>query len=455
MEPRYYPAGVIAGSFVYLYANLFVLPGTPFLLGGDQALFWTNAQRLLHGELIYRDFLEFTPPGTDLVFLGAFRLLGSWIGVPNIVLLVLGVGLTWLCFCIARSFLKPAHAALAAALFLVFDYGKILNGTHHWFSMAAVMGAVAVLQGPRTPARAAIAGALLGVATFFTQTKGVVAAVGIGAYLIWEHRSRHLPLLLLALTAAWAALSSYFIASVGLGQLWYFQVTYLLQYVSHAAADTPDWIRTLFGIEFLAVLVAVPIVYALAIWKRIDLLGFVGVALFVEVAYSPNWVRLYCVVMPAIILFVWLSSRWRYAPAAMWSALVCVAAWQTGSRHHQQSVVVALPTGHAATTAATAGKLVWLAAHTSPGELLFEARWVDVYLPLGVRNPLFTDMLEGGHEYRPEFIDRSLRQLQTLRVRYVIWSPRLEKFANFHGFLTEHYAHVLTFPDQDEVWARK
>jgi hypothetical protein len=458
--------GVVAGSFLYLYANLFALPGTPFLLGGDQALFWSNAQRLLHGELIYRDFLEFTPPGTDLIYLVAFRSLGSWIGVPNIVVLLLGVGLTWLCFRVARSLLNPAQAALAAALFLVLDYGKILNGTHHWFSMAAVIGAVAVLQVTRTPARIAIAGALLGVATFFTQTKGLVAAVGIGIYLIRERTpTKHLFLLPVSLLAGWALLSSYFIARVGLEQLWYFQVTYLLQYVAHAPApeNVPDWMSTRLGIEFLVVLAVVPIIYAIALWKgfrtEVMLVAIVGVALFVEVACSPNWVRLYCVVMPAIILFLWLSSRQRHATTVMWTALICIAVWQTGSRHHQQAVIADLPAGRAATTTATAEKLVWLAGHTTPGELLFEARWVDVYLPLAVRNPLFTDMLDGGHDSRPEFVDRSLRQLAAWRIHYVIWSPRLESplypFAHFHRFLTEHYDRVMTFPDQDEVWARK
>jgi len=446
---------LVAGSFLYLYANLFALPGTPFLLGGDQALFWTNAQRLLHGELIYRDFLEFTPPGTDLIYFGAFRMLGPWIGVPNIVVLLLGVGLTWLCFRVARSLLNPAQAALAAALFLVLDYGKMLNGTHHWFSMAAVMGAVAVLQGPRTLGRSAVAGALLGVATFFTQTKGPVAALGIGAFLIWEHRARHLPLLLLAMITAWAALSSYFIASVGLGQLWYFQVTYVLHYVAHTAAAVPDWMTTRFGIEFLAVLIAVPIVYALALWQRIDLLTCVGVALFLEVACSPNWVRLYCVVMPAIILLVWLSSRWRHAPAVMWTALVCIAAWQTGSRHHHQSVIADLPAGMTDLDRGIFASGKSAKADFGPGEPLFEARWVDVYLPLEAHNPLFTDMLEGGHEFRREFIDRSLAQLQARPVHYVIWSPHLESFAKFHEYLAQHYAPVVTFPDQDQVWERK
>ena len=136
--------------------------------------------------------------------------------------------------------MKPAQAAFAAALFLVLDYARMLNGTHHWFSVLAVMGALAILLKARTPSRIAIAGALLGVATFFTQTRGPMAALGIGAYLIWDQFQtkdswsagfKRLLLLILPLIATWGALSSYFIAKVGPWQLWYFQVIYVLRYV--------------------------------------------------------------------------------------------------------------------------------------------------------------------------------------------------------------------------------
>ena len=244
----YYHTGVLLGSVIYLYTNLFAGLRTPFLLGGDQALFWANAQRLLHGELIYRDFLEFTPPGTDLLYLGAFSLLGSRIWIPNLVVLLLGIILCWLCFYIAQSIMKPAQAALAAALFMVLDYGKMLNGTHHWFSVLAVMGALAVLLKARTPARIVIAGALLGTASFFTQTRGAIAALGVAGFLIWDRLQtqtkesgathlKRLSLLLLPLAAAWLALSSYFIAKVGFWQLWYFQVTYVLRYVTTGSSD--------------------------------------------------------------------------------------------------------------------------------------------------------------------------------------------------------------------------
>ena len=491
----YYSGGVLLGSCIYLYSNLFALPRTPFLLGGDQVLFWVNAQRLLHGELIYRDFLEFTPPGTDLFYLGVFRLLGSRIWVPNLVVLVLGVVLCWLCFHMARWVMKPAYAALTSAFFLVLDYGKMLNATHHWFSVLAVIGALTVLLKAGTPPRIAIAGTLLGIASFFTQTRGPIAALGLSGYLIWDRFQakeswsaclRRQLLLFLPLAATWGVLSGYFIAKLGFRQLWYFQVTYVLRYVTSGPNDlsvsSPEvlaWLKTPNGCLFVLVFFAVPIIYAISLWrcakgardippgdtKRVVLLSFVGAAMFIEVANSPNWIRLYCVAIPAMILFIWLiaagptGSVRKYATGLMWTLLICFATVQMWSRQHQRTMIQDLPAGRIATAPSTGEKLAWLARHTMPGQLVFEARWVDLYLPLALRNPLYIDMLEGGHKSNPEFVDSGIRQLEAERVQYIIWSPRLESsaypFATFREFLADRYRRVATFPDQDEVWRRK
>ncbi len=76
---------LLLGAATYLYFNLFSPFRTPILLGGDQVYFWTYAERMLDGERIYRDFFQFTPPGTDLVYLGLFKLFGPsvWCSPPS------------------------------------------------------------------------------------------------------------------------------------------------------------------------------------------------------------------------------------------------------------------------------------------------------------------------------------------------------------------------------------
>jgi hypothetical protein len=477
-----YDAAVILGSCVYLCLNLLSLRGAPFLLGGDEQVFWMNAQRLLHGELVYRDFFEFTPPGTDLVYLGAFGLLGSGIWVPNVVLLVLGITLCWLCFHISCSIMQPAQAALAAGSFMILVYGRWLDATHHWFSLLAVMAAVAVLMNAGSSVRILISGALLGLASFFTQTRGVSAALGFAAFLLWErfqakdswrdHWQRQLQLLL-SFVLAWGLLSGYFIVKVGLSKLLYFQTTYVLRHVGSEWHNVPlasDSVLT-GPIRYMVMYFGGPIVYAISLWRskktlseasvaaarRIVLLALAGAAMFLEVAQSPNWLRVDCSSMPGIILFFWLmaglSGRWRErAIPVIWVGLICLSANRAWTRN-THTTIVDLPAGRVAANPLAGEKLTWIARHTTPGEFFFQASYQSVYLPLGLRIPVF-DFLD--RYTSPEFVELDMRQLQAKRVQYILWSPLdLPRFPTFEQFLHDHYQRVWKFSDQEEIWERQ
>jgi hypothetical protein len=487
-----YDYGLLLGCVAFLYASLFASPATPFLLGGDQVYFWMNAQRLLHGEQIYRDFFEFTPPGTDLLYLGVFKLFAPRIWTPNVVVLALGTTLCTLCLYISKSIMPRAQAALATSLYVVFVIGMTPDGTHHWFSLLATMGAVAILTGASTPTRTAMAGALLGLATFITQTRGPVAAVGIAVWMTWERRQSQQPwssvlrrqmCLFLPLILTWAALSGYYIVTVGLRQLWYFQVTYAREYKvtgwNAASIGFPQELSRaslLALVRWLFAYAVLPAVYAISLWRcvrisreagcanaaRVCLLTIVGTALFVEIAQSPNWFRFYCVCLPGVILLVWLVGALNkisvFATRTLWIGVVGLAAYQTWSMHTHNCAVIELPAGRVAMLPVAAEKLAWLAARTQPGQFMLQAGWPGVYLPLGVRNPLYVESIgfEGATELG--YLALSIRQLEAKRVQYIVWSPRLESppysLATFHDYLVSHYRFVYRFADHDEVWAR-
>ena len=81
-----------------------------------------------------------------------------------------------------------------------------------------------------------------------------------------------------------------------------------------------------------------------------------------------------------------------------------------------------------------------------------------MYLPLGLRNPLFLEDLETSGQGPLGYVALSIRQLETRHVQYIVWSPRTDlaiySLAPFRGFLEEHYRKVWTFSDKDEVWER-
>jgi hypothetical protein len=163
----------------YLYLRLFSSFGVPYLVTADQTFFWQYALRMMQGEHVYKDFFQFTPPGLDLYFLALFRLLGSQVWATSLAAILLGMALSVTCFVLASRFMRKAEALFTALFFIVFVYGGRLDATHHWFSLIASLSAVALVMRDRTDTRLILAGMLLAVASFFTQTAGAAAGMAL------------------------------------------------------------------------------------------------------------------------------------------------------------------------------------------------------------------------------------------------------------------------------------
>src|SRR6202020_617703 len=124
---------------------------------------------ILDGQAAYRDFFQITPPGTHLLYAAFFKVLGTDIWVTNTVVIVLGVLMGCVCFCLSRQFMTGPQAALTTGFFLVLIYGKALNAPHHLFAVLLVLVAVRINMPRITRTSIASSGALLGLATFFNQ----------------------------------------------------------------------------------------------------------------------------------------------------------------------------------------------------------------------------------------------------------------------------------------------
>jgi hypothetical protein len=487
---------LLTGAGIYLYANLFRWPNTPYLLGGDQVFFWTDAQRMLHGERIYQDFFRFTPPGVDLVYLTSFRLFGTRLWVTNAIVLVLGMALCWVCFSVASQLMSRIWAALGALLFLVLIYGPLLNGTHHWFSLLATMTAVRVLMPQRTSCRLVIAGALLGIASFFTQTAGVACLVGLAVFVVLELRRskqtwravlRREFLVLVAFVAVVGALNSYYIVSAGWRPMWQMLVVYphyLTYWFGRYFPGLPDTLtmQTLPRLTpTLALYIALPVTYPLAFWRcwrrrgemesnerwAVILLSLMGFALLLEILPAVNWLRIYAVSMPGVILLAWAASQLkrpgRAVAVAGWMLVALIAGRQIWSKHRANNRVLMLPAGNAALPAQKSDGYRWIMSHSRPGDFFFPAQWPGIYLPLDLRNPVFVDSLLTNDWTRPEYVVLAVRQLEAKRVEYILWSPRSngpddparhweDHLGPMRTYLLARYKRVHVFADGDEIW---
>jgi hypothetical protein len=489
-----------AGVAIYLYVNLFAFPRAPILLGGDQLYFWMDAQRMLHGELPYRDFFQFTPPGTDLVYLFLFKLFGPHIWVTNVVVLVLGVALCGICFSIATEIMEVELALPATILFLTLIYTKLLNATHHWFGVFAILCAVRILLRAQSRARMFAAGCMLGLACFFTQSHAGAALLAFTVWLGWrqfrEKRNWSALLadwvcMLLGFAITLAVIEAYFIVVVGWKLLWYFQVTYVLHFMVHGPETSflgmPPWRgwRHFPGsAQYVVVYLLLPIVYGLAFWKcwKMDsesssqeryqkamLVALTGAVLLCEVLSSLNWLRIYTISMPGFILLLWLLGQAREVRRVgvrlVWAGVLFIAIVQTFQAHHQPYVIAELPAGRTAVNPEAYEKLHWVEAHTQPEEFFFQAAWPGVYLPLRLRNPAFAEGVGTNIDTRPEFVQQSIEQLDAKQVRYILWAQQLNlqgdhelptsALAPLREYLHQHYKKVKVFADQDEVWERE
>lgn len=491
------PLIALGGAVLYLYANLFASPRMPFLLGGDQAYFWMRAMWMLDGERIYRDFLQFSqPPGLDLLFLALFKIFGLRMWVTNAVVLVLGIAFVWLMFSIASRLMRRGSALLAAAVFLVPIYGKALNATHHWFAVLAVLAAMRILLGGLSAPRVALAGAILGLGSYFSTYHGLAGLLAFFVFLLWQgmrtqarwaQTLRRLGLLCSAYVVALALLySHYFLTGGTVGELWYFQVTSVRKYAVNAYRGSGLFFPlslTLHNLpalsEYLVVylLLAAATVAAVCLcWRRrkestiepVVLVTLVALLLFGEVAVSAWWLRIYAVSAPAVILIAWgieqLPRLRVCVTIAIWVWIILLGAHQTVVHHRMQRDVIDLPAGKVATTQPLAARLSLVSQYVKPGDDVFQAAWPGVYLPLHTRNPVAFETVNVSDMPRPGDAELVMQQLGRRRVPYVLWAARLDeacapgcsdRLSPLREYVHAMYAQVATLPDGDTLWRRR
>jgi hypothetical protein len=143
---------------------------------------------------------------------------------------------------------------------------------------------------------------------------------------------------------------------------------------------------------------------------------------------SPNWLRLYAIAMPAIILFVRIMTTVRSHKSLvriLGTIAILLAIGQIYYSQFRNLTVGRLRGWTVATAKENYTKLRWINDNTSAGEFFFQAPWPGIYLPLQLRNPVFLDVASPFEPTRPEFVRSSVLQLETRRVRYILWAPSL------------------------------
>jgi hypothetical protein len=499
---KWVPLCAALGCAVFLYLETFVLPCTPRAATGDQAAWLFDGVRMFDGQVMYRDFDHFTPPGTSALYWMLFRVFGVRAWIPQAMLIVLGSLLAWLSFCISRRLMRGASAFLPGFLFLALAFTGWLDATHHWYSTLAATAALAVLMERRTPRRLAWAGALWGVGTCFAQSL-VLGVLGIAVYLVWEGRrlqeSRMVLLkkesiLLGSYIAPVAAFNSYFIGKAGwrhffdntvvfVAKYWHLEPSgqwsvYLgtkppLRPWAIGWADVPGW---------LLIMVLLPLVYILLFvrysrearltpevpWERLMLVNVTGLSMLMTVAFAATYNRLYTVSLPALILLVWFLN-WPFKTErvllyALWATVVVIAAAKPVIIQTRWRSSLALPTGRTALFSQPLNeRMKWLLERTKPGDYFFGDEFAG--LALRLRNPGPVDYVTPNGFTRPEQVSDLVRGLEEHQVRFVscyeglnedeTTDPPGDNLGALRKELQTHYRVAVTFANGDRIWERK
>ena len=494
------------GCFVFLYLHLFLVPNTPIFYEMDHVALLNDAKRMYEGEIIYRDFFEFTFPGSHLLYYIFLNVFGTNYWIANLLILVHGMAAVILCVAICRRIIGDNfYAYLPAALYVFFGFRWFgIDGEHRMFSPILAYVAVFFLISKTTYVRLAVAGIACALSSLFTQQRGVLAIGAIGVFLFikialkekdWPRFMKSGLVLAFTFAASLLLMLLPFIITAGPDRFYESTFLFLSNYVEDPSTNSfATYLGTLAKIRSFGLLMTVvavfyyiliPLIYVITlvfIWtKRKNPLvrhkdGVLLVCLlgmfFAIGTFAPNAVRIFQISLPALILLGWLIAQINFKSDLPAKAAVLILITfgltmslrlQTGWDVHKLST----PSGELAFLSPVVfERYLWLSEHAGSEDLVYETYNSHVNFPLHLRNPSrISIILNTAYTPRSQ-VDQAIADLKTTKARYIIWDGSWteeigllsdeQKLKPFYLFLTSNYHLRQKFTPYDarqrEIW---
>lgn len=163
-------------------------------LNGDEGIVLQGAQRILNGEVLYRDFFSFVTPGSYYWTALLFKVFGSSILVARAALILYGGLFAVFIYVLARRVCSTWTAIFTAYLFTLTCLPYQFMALHNWdstlWACAALYLAVRFVETPHW-GQALACGTFASLTCLFEQSKGagLVAGLVLGmAALAWAQR---------------------------------------------------------------------------------------------------------------------------------------------------------------------------------------------------------------------------------------------------------------------------
>lgn len=409
------------------------------------------------------------------------------------------------------------HYILPVIVFIFFGFRwDGVDGTHRMFSPVFILLAMVVTLAGSGLLHSIGAGALLAMASFFTQQRGGVALVAIAVFVIFDQtieRKRlsetagRLSTLCGSYAVTLLVLVGWFAYSAGIGVFLGATLEYPARYYGYANynnlsalmmdiagmgrnATAAGLLETSASVLYLAVLPAAVVCFWIFLARKRDrsfLAAERGIILCALVATvltftvtAPNVSRMYQISMPTLMVLIWLIGRTGAGSqlfastrrTAVIAAVFIVFGFIQGVRVQTSPIsYLATPTGRLAywPSPIIDARYGYLLSRTQPGDTVFEAYQPYIYFPLLLKNPTRYGQIWPSDYTRPEHVEETLRALSANPPRFILWNNDYNKPAGTRAagdhigplseFLQSRYLPVgeqISIPEGNiQIWERK
>ena len=473
---RYVPYLIFA-----LCASLYFLPFMRLLLRStNEGTLVDGAVRVVHGQLLGRDFFEVMGPGTFYWLALFFKLFGVTFLASRICLFVTSLGTALSLYFLSRRVCRSYQLLPCIVVFATYFGTLWPEISHHvdsnCFALLAVVCMVRWHDSRRSWLLVA-AGALAGAATLILQPKGILLLL---AFLVWlwiQHQRQSTPLTALAWVAGGslgvvASMLGYFWSQGALGDLIYANVIWPSRnygavnstyYASGILDFFNRWIVPGHGINWtvgMASVLVIPYLFVAALPALVLLLGardgvkamrmeivlywLAGSALWISELHRKDIGRLVFGSPLLVISCIFYLQQWRAKPSglalqALSIVSVCLAgctlipallAHSTTTRAGQVSISKPDPV------------LAAIDEHVARGGDIFIYPYTPMYYFLsGTNNPTRYSFLVYNYYTTAQF-EEVIRSLDQHQVKYVLWDKDVQdKVIDvlFPGARPEHF----------------
>ncbi|HET9399471.1 MAG TPA: glycosyltransferase family 39 protein [Candidatus Acidoferrales bacterium] len=271
-------------------------------LNSDEGISLQGAQRILSGQVLYRDFFAFYTPGSYYWTALLFRVFGSSFGVARAALIVYGGIFSTATFLLSRRVCSRVSSLLAAFAVAVSCLPFRFVVLHNWEStllaLLALYSAVVYFERPGKTYWAFCTGMFASLAFLFEQSKGAGIALGLALGFV----------LIGARTGDWTIFKRHQFCALLLGASWPVIATMIYFATVHALRPMlADWMW-----PFSNYSAANKLPYGFLVMSTADrgalLRGSIGSSILTLFSSGPIYVM---AVLPlaAVLILAWFSYR--------------------------------------------------------------------------------------------------------------------------------------------------